>query len=255
VIAQDGETVAIGGLIARRDEKAENKIPWLGDLPGVGALFRFRTQNKRRQELLVILTPHIVRGHSDAARVLAEESKRMSWLLGDVVRAHGLHGMDPVIQPHSYMAPPHAHPPVHLPPPPQGQPLLPELAPQPKPLPVPPPAAGAAIPAQPPLAVVPTLPHAGAPPSRPAPQGVPAPGQLPATAPQSPVPNGPALPPTTSPDSNPTARPAPVPAGALPAGYSMPVRPQAPASQPVAPAQGTRPPLTQGRESQPWQPR
>src|SRR5262249_52316755 len=61
IIARDGETVAIGGLITRSDAKAENKFPWFGDLPVVGTLFRFRTQVKAKQELLVILTPHIVR--------------------------------------------------------------------------------------------------------------------------------------------------------------------------------------------------
>src|SRR5207237_3365257 len=39
ISAKDGETVAIGGLIQKRDTKAENKYPWLGDLPYVGTLF------------------------------------------------------------------------------------------------------------------------------------------------------------------------------------------------------------------------
>src|SRR5262249_47239695 len=46
VVAQDGETVAIGGLIQQNDTKSENKIPWFGDLPLVGAAFRYRTQSK-----------------------------------------------------------------------------------------------------------------------------------------------------------------------------------------------------------------
>src|SRR5262249_15052026 len=54
VTAWDGETVALGGLLTRRDEKHENKIPWFGDLPGVGALFRYRTQIKQKTELMVI---------------------------------------------------------------------------------------------------------------------------------------------------------------------------------------------------------
>jgi len=55
VIARDGETVAIGGLITRSDLKSENKIPLVGDLPLVGSLFRYRTQIKSKRELLVIL--------------------------------------------------------------------------------------------------------------------------------------------------------------------------------------------------------
>jgi hypothetical protein len=91
VTAFDGETVALGGLITKRDTKAENKIPWLGDLPGVGALFRFRTHSKSKAELLVILTPRIVRSRSDADRVLAEEARKMDWVLGDVYKIHGHH--------------------------------------------------------------------------------------------------------------------------------------------------------------------
>jgi general secretion pathway protein D len=97
VIAHDGETVAIGGLISKRDQKSENKIPYLGDLPVVGALFRYRTESKTKTELLVILTPHIVRTRAEADRILAEEARRMDWILGDVLKAHGTSGMEPVM--------------------------------------------------------------------------------------------------------------------------------------------------------------
>jgi hypothetical protein len=93
----DGETVAIGGMIQTRDQKNENKIPWLGDLPGVGALFRFRTQVKSKQELMVILTPHIVRNRAEADRMLALESRRMDWVINDVVKIHGTTGFEPIL--------------------------------------------------------------------------------------------------------------------------------------------------------------
>ena len=102
ISAQDGETVAIGGLITRRDEKNENKVPWLGDLPYIGTAFRYRTQAKAKTELLVILTPHVVRTRADADRVLAEESRRMDYILGDVVRTQGLSGMAPVLHPNAF---------------------------------------------------------------------------------------------------------------------------------------------------------
>jgi Bacterial type II and III secretion system protein len=102
VSAQDGETVAIGGLISRRDAKEENKVPWLGDLPYIGAAFRYRTQAKTKTELLVILTPHVVRSRADRERILAEESRRMDYILEDVVRSHGLYGMGPVLHPNTY---------------------------------------------------------------------------------------------------------------------------------------------------------
>jgi type II secretory pathway component GspD/PulD (secretin) len=99
VVAGDGETVALGGLISSMDEKAENKVPWLGDLPYVGTLFRYRSQQKMKRELLVILTPHVVRSRADADRVLAEEARRMDWCLGDVIKTQGTSGMEPLFPP------------------------------------------------------------------------------------------------------------------------------------------------------------
>jgi type II secretion system protein D len=96
VLCQDGETVALGGLITRSDSRSENKIPVLGDLPLVGAAFRYRQDLKNKRELLIILTPHVVRSPCDADRILAEESRRMSWVLGDVVKYHGTTGLDPI---------------------------------------------------------------------------------------------------------------------------------------------------------------
>ncbi len=91
ISSYDGETIALGGMISTKDTKVENKIPWLGDLPWLGAAFRYRSQNKTKTELLVILTPHVVYGKAEAERVLAEEARRMDWVVGDVLKVHG-HG-------------------------------------------------------------------------------------------------------------------------------------------------------------------
>jgi general secretion pathway protein D len=99
VIAEDGETVAIGGMIQKRDEKHENKVPWLGDLPYIGAAFRYRTQNKTKTELLIIMTPHIVRNKVDAARIMAMEAARMDWTVGDVLREPGTQGLPALLPP------------------------------------------------------------------------------------------------------------------------------------------------------------
>ncbi len=93
VQASDGETVVLGGLIRKSDVKLENKIPWFGDLPWVGAAFRYRTQQSEKRELIFIMTPHIVRSEADMARIVAEEAKKMNWSLKDVESIHG-HGAD-----------------------------------------------------------------------------------------------------------------------------------------------------------------
>lgn len=96
VIARDGETVALGGLIQRRSEKNENKIPFFGDLPWIGAAFRYRTMSKKKTELLVIMTPHIVRTPLDKQRILLEEAQRMDWIVGDAAKIHG-NGLDTLL--------------------------------------------------------------------------------------------------------------------------------------------------------------
>jgi general secretion pathway protein D len=104
VVAMDGETIILGGLIRKSDIKNENKIPVLGDLPYVGAAFRYRTQNIERREIVFIMTPHILRTPADRMRVLAEEAAKISWNLKDLNKMHGyaseaLSGRSPYDQP------------------------------------------------------------------------------------------------------------------------------------------------------------
>lgn len=66
VTVKDGETIVIGGLIQQREEDSENKVPIAGDLPGLGPLFRATVKAKEKRELLIVLTPRIVRTPEDA---------------------------------------------------------------------------------------------------------------------------------------------------------------------------------------------
>jgi hypothetical protein len=130
ILAQDGETVAIGGMISKRDSKTENKIPVLGDLPLLGAAFRFRTQTRSKTEVLIILTPHVVRCAADADVNLSVESRRMDWRLGDVAKIHGSTGLDPIFGPPPELGifqhgPGGAIPPVPAPLPPAKLPIIP----------------------------------------------------------------------------------------------------------------------------------
>jgi type II secretion system protein D len=66
VTVQDGHTIIIGGLITTRDDIRESKVPILGDIPLLGLLFKSTTVVKERTELLIVLTPHVLRnGSSD----------------------------------------------------------------------------------------------------------------------------------------------------------------------------------------------
>jgi len=60
VLADNGETVVIGGIYQQDDLEAETKVPFLGDIPFLGKLFKQRTKRADRSELLIFLTPKII---------------------------------------------------------------------------------------------------------------------------------------------------------------------------------------------------
>jgi general secretion pathway protein D len=62
LIVRDGETVAIAGIISDTSDQSRNRVPVLGDIPVVGALFGRTSKNKRRAELVFFITPHVVHG-------------------------------------------------------------------------------------------------------------------------------------------------------------------------------------------------
>ena len=89
VSAMSGQTVVLGGLIAKSKEELHRKVPLLGDIPVLGYLFRFDSVNAKRSELMIIMTPHIVRNEADADAIKQAEAARMSWCLSDVTKIHG----------------------------------------------------------------------------------------------------------------------------------------------------------------------
>ncbi|RUU85498.1 type II and III secretion system protein family protein, partial [Mesorhizobium sp. M7A.T.Ca.TU.009.01.1.2] len=58
---RDGQSFAVGGLLSSKSVKNQNQVPWLGQVPIVGALFRNSSSQKEETELVIIVTPHIVR--------------------------------------------------------------------------------------------------------------------------------------------------------------------------------------------------
>ena len=65
VTVRDGEPMIIGGLIGAEEAKSVSKIPFLGDLPILGALFRNHRKSKSESELIIFLTAHVLRGASN----------------------------------------------------------------------------------------------------------------------------------------------------------------------------------------------
>jgi general secretion pathway protein D len=69
VIAKDQETVVIGGLIQERVTRGVSKVPVLGSLPILGWLFRNESTRKQKTNLLLFLTPYIIRDQGDVRRI------------------------------------------------------------------------------------------------------------------------------------------------------------------------------------------
>ncbi len=76
VYVRDGEAVMIGGILQETQSESIAKVPWLGDIPFLGWLFKSRTETVDKTNLLVILTPHIVRDPHDLQRHTVEHRER-----------------------------------------------------------------------------------------------------------------------------------------------------------------------------------
>ncbi len=95
VVAMDGQTIVLSGLITSNKTESHAQVPWLGDIPVIGNLFRYDSSTKERTELLIIMTPHVIRNAADADAIKREEAAKMSWCLCDVTRIYGEAGLNP----------------------------------------------------------------------------------------------------------------------------------------------------------------
>lgn len=68
-IVKDQETIVIGGLVRDVVLEQNSKVPLLGDIPLLGQLFRKSTKQTSKRNLLLVITPHVVRSHEDLRRI------------------------------------------------------------------------------------------------------------------------------------------------------------------------------------------
>lgn len=61
VTLRDGETLVLGGIFQQQRMQGEKRLPWLGEVPLLGNLFRQRTQEQKKRELVIFITPRLVR--------------------------------------------------------------------------------------------------------------------------------------------------------------------------------------------------
>jgi general secretion pathway protein D len=106
LMLKDDETVVLAGLIQNEDRKTKTTVPWLGDLPLIGHLFSSTTVDSVTTEVVLTITPHILRGQSTAT--LAAQG---FWSGTESTFAtHPLYYSQPV----SFSAPPMASPASHV---------------------------------------------------------------------------------------------------------------------------------------------
>lgn len=80
VAVRSGESVVLGGLISDNQTKGKTGLPFFQDLPIIGSLFGRNTSRERRTELLVIITPYVLKSDRDLQDVTSEMRKRMKGL-------------------------------------------------------------------------------------------------------------------------------------------------------------------------------
>jgi general secretion pathway protein D len=77
VVTPNGQTVAIGGLMQNTKTMTDSKIPLLGDIPGLGVLFHHKLKSVQKTELIIFLTPYVIRTPDDLVRMTMDEKSRL----------------------------------------------------------------------------------------------------------------------------------------------------------------------------------
>ncbi len=89
VVVADEQTIVLGGLITKSEDSVTRKVPWLGDLPMVGKAFRFDSHSHRRTELLIFLTPRIIKSDEYNETHKQIEASRVHFTESVVEEIHG----------------------------------------------------------------------------------------------------------------------------------------------------------------------
>ncbi|MDR3182423.1 MAG: hypothetical protein LBT89_05780 [Planctomycetaceae bacterium] len=89
VSAMDGQTVVFAGLITEQKETVTNSVPFLNKIPVVKHFFEYNSTHCERSELLIVMTPTIIRSREDMELLKQQETSRMQWCINDVVKLTG----------------------------------------------------------------------------------------------------------------------------------------------------------------------
>ncbi|MBF8258345.1 MAG: type II secretion system lipoprotein GspD [Actinobacteria bacterium] len=77
VLVRNGDTVVLGGMMQETFTTIERQIPFLGDIPLLGYLFKFKSVSRNKTNLLIFLTPHVIKEPDDLAKMSEKQQKKM----------------------------------------------------------------------------------------------------------------------------------------------------------------------------------
>lgn len=86
VAVQSGETIVLGGLIREENDYNRYGVPWFHELPVLGPLFGSTTRNKDKTELVVLLTPRVMKSRQDAQDVTEEFKRKLTGIYDENIR-------------------------------------------------------------------------------------------------------------------------------------------------------------------------
>ena len=89
VSVPNGQTIVLGGMITKVDVTDERKVPVLGDIPLLGRAFRYDSTSSTRTELLMFLTPRVIRDPFESETVKRVEAERMHFFVEEAEKIHG----------------------------------------------------------------------------------------------------------------------------------------------------------------------
>jgi general secretion pathway protein D len=76
LMVKSGETIVLGGIIQREQIDTMRKVPWLGNIPGLGWAFKKKDNSSREVELMVFLRPHVTRSPEETRELLEQVQKK-----------------------------------------------------------------------------------------------------------------------------------------------------------------------------------
>jgi general secretion pathway protein D len=94
-VVQNGDSLLIGGIIQETTSRGRSGVPYLMDLPVVGRLFRVDSDSVRRVELIVLLTPKVIRNRGEALQVTQEYKDRLWDVVDEIENTKGLRAPTP----------------------------------------------------------------------------------------------------------------------------------------------------------------